>query len=296
MGEHRLYGELTKASERYGSEVYRKIRVADVVDIELLSTRELGSFALKAHFDFVVSTTLHVPEFALEFDDLGHIGTKDDTKDQICREAGLTLFRVRDSIQRARFQKLHFAGYLVHFWHHALEFKRMKEFGEVAPYEPFMMSSFIREDAKHIFDSEWNFLGMGQAKYQRLMRDRGREFWQVSHLDLEHVVPVGPSNNFCAMVATKIDSQPYVGRAKLELSVPSVGKFDGFEKALWELGEFCLGMAFDDLITEINDPSEQSLIPETSIEIVRQLLGKGFIMCMGSGSPGGGFGLLDAGR
>ena len=135
MGEHRLYGELTKASERYGSEVYRKIRVADVVDIELLSTRELGSFALKAHFDFVVSTTLHVPEFALEFDDLGHIGTKDDTKDQICREAGLTLFRVRDSIQRARFQKLHFVGYLVHFWHHALEFKRMKEFGEVAPFD-----------------------------------------------------------------------------------------------------------------------------------------------------------------
>ena len=51
-------------------------------------------------------------------------------------------------MERARFQKLHFVGYLVHFWHHALEFKRMKEFGDVAPDEPFMMSGFIQSYSK----------------------------------------------------------------------------------------------------------------------------------------------------
>jgi hypothetical protein len=62
LGEQRVYGELKPAADRYGAEVYRKVRIANVIDIEQQLPFELGRYALMAHFDFVVTDGDHMPQ------------------------------------------------------------------------------------------------------------------------------------------------------------------------------------------------------------------------------------------
>ncbi|MEH2387197.1 MAG: DUF2726 domain-containing protein [Nostoc sp.] len=66
--------ELKKVASKYDAEVHTKVRIADVVEIENSGlTRDEYSYALKAHFDFVVTRGRHLsPEFVIEFDEAYH--------------------------------------------------------------------------------------------------------------------------------------------------------------------------------------------------------------------------------
>src|SRR4051812_16288171 len=81
LGEQRVYDELKPVADRYGAEVYRKVRVADVIDTDATLPFELGRYALMAHFDFVVTDREHAPQFAVEFDGSGHSTIHDAKKD-----------------------------------------------------------------------------------------------------------------------------------------------------------------------------------------------------------------------
>jgi hypothetical protein len=178
----------------------------------------------------------------------------------------------------------------------------MKRTGEVSYDEPFMMSAFIKEDAKHIFDSEWNFVGIGASRFNRAMRNKGLERWQFAHMKLEHLILAGPNNNFCAFVGGQVEGQPYVGRAKLEISTPSLGDEEVFIPKIWELGNFCVGMAFDNLLAEVDDPTDQSNAPQATHDIIKLLVYRGFNMVRGggsvrsTGSPPTDIGLVEAAR
>ena len=168
LGEQRVYEELKPVADRYGAEVYRKVRVADVIDIEGLA-RELGHYALMAHFDFVVADREHVPQFAVEFDGPGHSPTHDAKKDQLCRaDEDLAFFRVDlRSSQNRLSGEMSFLSYLVHLWFLAIRFKEMQARGEIPADEPFVASGFLRDDAKNVFDSEFDLVGPVRGKINR---------------------------------------------------------------------------------------------------------------------------------
>ena len=64
---------LLKTATRYGAEVFAKMRVADVLGIEGSGLdAALYSYALRAHFDFVVVDEKFLPLFAVEFDGPSH--------------------------------------------------------------------------------------------------------------------------------------------------------------------------------------------------------------------------------
>lgn len=65
----------------YRPETYRKVRVADVVDISALSASAAGNYALQAHFDNCVSDEDQLPGFVIEFDGGGHDPRHDEKKD-----------------------------------------------------------------------------------------------------------------------------------------------------------------------------------------------------------------------
>lgn len=50
-GEAYVHELLVPAATRHDAEIYRKVRIADAVDIDGLASRELGRFALMGHFD-----------------------------------------------------------------------------------------------------------------------------------------------------------------------------------------------------------------------------------------------------
>jgi hypothetical protein len=83
----------------FDAKVYAKVRVADVFEIEGSGIADqLYSFALKSHFDFVITESDDNPIFAVEFDGPGHRSVdakrRDQLKNELCDHFEFQLLRV----------------------------------------------------------------------------------------------------------------------------------------------------------------------------------------------------------
>jgi hypothetical protein len=116
VGEARTDELLSPCVIRHGGIIYRKPRIADVVNVKGLGSRDLHGLGFAGHFDFVVADEGHIPQFAVEFDGPGHDAKRDPQKDDICRRAGLALFRVSPPSSFFEIKPASFVGYLVHTW------------------------------------------------------------------------------------------------------------------------------------------------------------------------------------
>ncbi len=85
--------------EEYGTSVYPKVRIADILPIDNsgISSEDYG-FALKSHFDFVVADSNHTPVFVVEFDGPTHTlpsqKKRDDRKDKLCDRFEFPILRI----------------------------------------------------------------------------------------------------------------------------------------------------------------------------------------------------------
>ncbi len=100
--EQKVLEHITNSDCLSRSNVFPKIRVADVFPITNSGIkRELYSYALKAHFDFLICCDNYYPEFAIEFNGPSHLDPKQKIRDlmkvELCEKFGLplgkTLFR-----------------------------------------------------------------------------------------------------------------------------------------------------------------------------------------------------------
>jgi len=98
--EERTHDILNDITKKYEARLFTKNRVADLLLIENsgLSDNEY-SYALKAHFDFVIADKDYMPEFAIEFDGSQHRFNKsairkDELKNSICRKLDFSLLRI----------------------------------------------------------------------------------------------------------------------------------------------------------------------------------------------------------
>ncbi|HLP89751.1 MAG TPA: DUF2726 domain-containing protein [Nostocaceae cyanobacterium] len=158
--------KLKKAASKYGAEVYPKIRLADVVDIENsgLDSKEY-KYALQAHFDFVVTKGKELsPEFVIEFDEESHgkyetCIKNDKLKNSICKKFEISLFRIKADFLRevGKFPKINnrsiftgefnsLAGWLVECWFLEKAFYEEQEKGFIPYDEPFCWFSFLGHD------------------------------------------------------------------------------------------------------------------------------------------------------
>ncbi|QDX25731.1 DUF2726 domain-containing protein [Sphingomonas suaedae] len=173
LGEQKVHDEIVGAAEEYQAHIYRKVRIADVVDISRLSGPGLSRYALQAHFDFCVCNESHVPAFAIEYDGGGHSAINDAKKDEIALQAGLALFRIDERLLNRTRGGVTFLQYLVHTYFLGNAFLEMQEKGQLDPTEPFMMSGFLKKDARHIFDSDFNYSGVARGRLTKIMTKAG---------------------------------------------------------------------------------------------------------------------------
>lgn len=184
--EVEVFEQISPIAARYQATVYRKVRIADVIDIKQLSASTLRGYALAAHFDFVVADETERPQFALEFDGSGHTPSHDHKKDKICFLADLALFRADLRSTRFKTARLRFLEYLVNFWFLGNKFKEMLATGMLPADEPFMISGFLRPNATNIFDSEFNLLVRARGKLVNCCKKRnlrGGPCWHLSLTD-----------------------------------------------------------------------------------------------------------------
>lgn len=280
-GEVYVHSLLAPAAARHDAEIYRKVRVADVVDIDYLNSYKLGRFALMGHFDFVVTDRDHNPQFAIEFDGGGHNDKNDHLKDEICRRSGLALFRLTPSSSRVKIREASFVAYLVDVWFYGQEFARMQAAGEIQPDEPFMMSGFLKPNAKNIFDSEFVYTFSAMGRLTRLLNTGN----PLEHLNAASLSMIGPEGQYAAFARLG----DLCGRYRIAFRTINWGVLDAFSAAR-ELSEFCHALAYHDLCEEIEavrfDPRIARPVAEITEEIL-DLKSSGFRTALG-------FGVLDA--
>ena len=146
--EHKTDRLLTAAADEHGERLLTKVRVADVIDIDRLGvTGRARSYALAAHFDFVMVDEATRPRFAVEFDGSLHRTDartieRDAIKDHLCQAADLPLLRItsRFTMSDTRWPIL---TYLVDAFYKSEVFDEAQEAGLIDADEPFDAGTFL---------------------------------------------------------------------------------------------------------------------------------------------------------
>lgn len=284
--EQKVYEQIASEAFKYDASVYRKVRVADVIDIQQLPSRPLGTYALQAHFDFVVSDAEDKPLFAVEYDGPGHENRNDSKKDDICLQAGLALFRIDLQTSRAETARMGFLRYLVNLWFLAEQFAEMKSAGELPPDEPFVISGFLKPDAKNIFDSEFDLLGPARGKLNSFCKKNGIPGGPFWHLQTAEALFSHEAGSLAAFASLKLGTVKLCGRADLGLRMPSLGPLKEIPFSRHEIGQFCTALAIEDLIEELTlfhtGGGHVLRTPEDVLRDVENLRGSGYAVLLAS--------------
>ncbi|MBO6852545.1 MAG: DUF2726 domain-containing protein [Marivivens sp.] len=249
--ENLVQKQIREVIDRHGAELHEKVRVADIVDISKLDRRELGTYALQSHFDFVLTDQDQQVVFAIEFDGPGHNPVNDEKKNSICVQADLPLFRIYGFQEVREINAMTLTRYLVELVFHARVFQQRKEDGQMDPTEPFMLSAFIKDGAKHIFDSEFDFIANGNGKLTRALQKHGLADDPLPHLSINRLTVRSPDDELRAYIAINSTKGPIMGRSSVRISMPSPGFLADVGSIQMELGQFAEGMASDDLLENI---------------------------------------------
>ena len=140
--------DLDEITNPHALRVNPKVRMADVLPIDRSGiSRELYSYALRAHFDFVVTTDQHMPEFAVEFDgplhEEPHGRARDEKKDQLCRHFNFPLLRIEISYLPKIYRgKINLLRWIIEVYYMQKAFAEAQEAGQIPyeePFDPFMI-------------------------------------------------------------------------------------------------------------------------------------------------------------
>lgn len=146
--EQRTDAVLQETCQRHSARVFAKPRIADVLPVENSGiSDDLFSFALKGHFDFVVSGSDLTALFVIEFDGPTHKDAvqrlRDSKKNQLCERFELPILRIGADYINRRYRNLHLLTWFVEVWFAKQAFEQMQREGEISFYEPFDPSFFL---------------------------------------------------------------------------------------------------------------------------------------------------------
>lgn len=133
--------QLDAICSREDVEIESKSRVADVLPINNSGIDdELFSYALKAHFDFVVTDTDWLPLFAVEFDSPSHRTpvqrSRDAKKNVLCKRFEFPLLRINDNYLRPIANRMNLLTWIIESWFYKEAFYEAQLAGNIPPYEP----------------------------------------------------------------------------------------------------------------------------------------------------------------
>jgi Protein of unknown function (DUF2726) len=127
--------------EYWGSHVFPKVRVADVLPIDNSGISDLlFRFALQSHFDFIVTGDDILPLFAVEFDGITHLAAeqqqRDTKKNLLCKQFEFPLLRINSRYLEGKYRGLTLLGWFIHSWFATRSLVEAQEAGHIPADEP----------------------------------------------------------------------------------------------------------------------------------------------------------------
>ncbi|WP_458792668.1 DUF2726 domain-containing protein [Yoonia sp. MH D7] len=288
FSEDRIQQQIRAVIGRHGAELHEKVRVADIVNIDMLDRRELGTYALQSHFDFVLVDANQHAVVAIEFDGPGHSTSNDEKKNSICNQANLPLFRIYGFQEVRDINAMTLTRYLVELVFHARVFQQMIADGHLDMSEPFMLSSFIKNEAKSIFDSEFDFVANANGKLTRALKQNGLADDDLPHLSIDRLIVRSPDDEFRAFVSINSSKGSIMGKARVRICLPSPGFLSEIGSIPMEIAQFADGMACDDLFENIRlIGTGAGHVVRSADEVLREIMGlgrQGYSFASGGGS------------
>lgn len=184
--EVRTDGALREAASEIGYRIDAKVRVADTLDIDDSGlSNEAYGYAMKAHFDWVVSDAETTEaRFAVEFDGLSHQSVaarrKDELKDGICERLDLPLLRIDGMVLRPYRQRTVLAV-LVEAWALYEGFIEAQESGTMPldeVFDPHMSLDAHIEEGRLVVEQPYNLAATPAALLRRLRRSGQIPAWR----------------------------------------------------------------------------------------------------------------------
>ncbi|MBF0520656.1 MAG: DUF2726 domain-containing protein [Nitrospirae bacterium] len=140
--EEKTLNELERVSDRHELKVYTKIRVADVLPIENsgISDKQY-SYALRAHFDFVVVNSDFKPIFVVEFDGPSHSNSqqvqKDCYKNELCKRFDCPILRINLNYVSKKYRDMTILSWIIDVYHFQIAFYEAQGKGYIPDDELF---------------------------------------------------------------------------------------------------------------------------------------------------------------
>jgi hypothetical protein len=127
----------------------------------------------------------------------------------------------------------------------------MQGAGELPPDEPFIISGFLKADAKHIFDSEFDLLGPARGKLNRYCKKNGVPGGPMWHLRVAEALLSHEAIGYAAYSTMPVGEAKLCGRAMIGLKIPCRGRLADVPFSRHEIGQFCTALATEDLVEEM---------------------------------------------
>ena len=262
---------------QYDARVYAKVRLADVCKIEHsgLSKDEYG-FALRSHFDFVVTDADHGPLFVVEFDGPLHEtpeqAARDSMKDAICARFSLPLLRCRSAHIEQRHDGWDLLSWLVDVWFLREAAERMQEEGGLPPDFDFDPSSIVTSPGHSRRFPYW--LGLdSQLKIERLQQ-AGRI---IDRIPRALYLGVDSKNVLHGFAMLRIDAQVGV-RSKVAM------RSQAFRADLTDaLRGVLMNQLFAELQLALSEADRASSLNDIDAELKRLMAATVMLSCMGHG-------------
>ena len=212
--EEVVNSRLRITAEEHGAHVFPKVRLADLLPIEGSGIADdLYQFALKAHFDFVVTDDELLPLFAVEFDGPEHDALeqqrRDSFKNGLAERFALPLLRVRSAHVFRTYDGWDLLSWITDVWFLQSEIDRLYEAGQLPPDFDFDPESIVFSPGKRRRFPYW--LGLdAQLRIQRL-HEKGMCYDLVPSLFIG--VAEDQAYHGMAAIRTKRDLAVYVKSA-----------------------------------------------------------------------------------
>lgn len=140
--EELAHSKIKRVCDDWDAQVSPKVRVADVLRVDGSGISDVDfEFALKAHFDFLVTDGRMLPLFAVEFDGPAHTTRRqrrrDDIKNKLCEQFELPLLRIKAKHLEQRYRELDLLTWFIEVWFLGRAFDAAQQRGEIPGEEGF---------------------------------------------------------------------------------------------------------------------------------------------------------------
>ncbi len=256
--EELTYSKLTEVCEQNGAHVFAKVRVADVCPIEGSGISDGDySFALKAHFDFVITNHGYIPLFAVEFDGPLHRAKRqkdrDCRKDSLCDRFDFPLLRINSNYIDRQFRGLDLLTYFVEVWFMRVAFDEAQTQGHVPNDEGFDPSFIVSDGRRKEHWPYWISFDL-QVRLQNLAKTG-----KIHDYIPCHWIGCDSASNYrcLAWLHTGADSYIIVETGMREQQFPVI-----VSDILWQIAVFDLCEKLDRIFKALAEPEAGHILDE----------------------------------